>query len=408
MKGSAGIPQLQLEVLNKLIMAFQRPSNLFFSSLFSTQKADSDTIKWEVEYGSAGMTPFVAPGSIAPTIGLDGIGEGSAKCAFFKEKIYFDEEFLNNLRQLGTYATYQTAERHLARGLKKLRNRIDRRREWMIAQAIINGSFSYVMKGGSKASVSYGIPTTHMITIPSGYEWDDGTTRNPVGDIFDAKQIMADDAGVTPDYAICNSSLLRILINDAKLQALLAKSAFGDGQLFANPAMVLGELLGVGKLMIYDELYEVSAEVLSAVTGGSSTTVTVDDATDFEVGGKLRFVDRSENRVWEDETITAVNKSTGVITVATAPTLSFKAGEDKVIMRKKFIADKDFLMFSKTSADGDDIAEILEAPYGLGRRWGTYVDSKDEWDPEGTWLRVQDKCLPVIYHPDCSVKLTVY
>ena len=269
MKGSAGIPQLQLEVLNKLIMAFQRPSNLFFSSLFSTQKADSDTIKWEVEYGSAGMTPFVAPGSIAPTIGLDGIGEGSAKCAFFKEKIYFDEEFLNNLRQLGTYATYQTAERHLARGLKKLRNRIDRRREWMAAQMAINGTFSYVMKGGSKATVSYGIPTTHMITLASGYEWDDGANRNPVGDIFDAKQILADDAGVTPDYAICNSSLLRVLINDTKLQALLAKSAFGDGQLFANPAKVLGEILGIGQLMIYDELYEVSAEIMSAVTGGS-------------------------------------------------------------------------------------------------------------------------------------------
>jgi len=407
MKGSAGIPQLQLEVLNKLIMAFQRPSNLFFSSLFSTQKADSDTIKWEVEYGSAGMTPFVAPGSIAPTIGLDGIGEGSAKCAFFKEKIYFDEEFLNNLRQLGTYATYQTAERHLARGLKKLRNRIDRRREWMAAQMAINGTFSYVMKGGSKATVSYGIPTTHMITLASGYEWDDGANRNPVGDIFDAKQILADDAGVTPDYAICNSSLLRVLINDTKLQALLAKSAFGDGQLFANPAKVLGEILGIGQLMIYDELYEVTAEIMSAVTGGSSTTVTVDDATDFEVGGKLRYVDRSQNRVWEDETITAVNKSTGVITVGTAPTLSFKAGEDKVVMRKKFIPDTDFLLFSKTSADGDDIAEILEAPYGLGRRWGTYVDSKDEWDPEGTWLRVQDKALPVMYHPDCSVKLTV-
>lgn len=407
MKGSTGIPQLQLETLNKLIMAFQRPSNLFFTNLFSTQKADSDTIKWEIEYGSAGMTPFVAPGSVAPTIGLDGVGEGSAKCAFFKEKIYFDEEFLNNLRKLGTLATYETAERHLARGLKKLRNRIDRRREWMAARMIIDGSFSYVSKGETKASVSYGIPSSHLITLASGYEWDDGASRNPIGDIFDAKNLLADDAGVTPDFAMLNSNLLRLLISDSKLQALLAKSAFGDGQLFANPAMVLGEILGVGKLIVYDELFEVTGWIMSTVTGGSSTTVTVDDANDFEVGGTLRFIDVSENRTWEDETITAVNKSTGVITVGTAPTLSFKAGEDKVIMRKKFISDDDFLLFSKNSGAGDPIAEILEAPYGLGRKYGINIDTKDEWDPEGMWIRVQDKCLPVMYHPDCSIKLNV-
>jgi len=30
-----------------------------------------------------------------------------------------------------------------------------------------------------------------------------------------------------------------------------------------------------------------------------------------------------------------------------------------------------------------------------------------EWDPEGIWIRVQDKGLPVVYHPDFIFKLTV-
>jgi len=408
MKGSAGVPQLQLETLNKLIMAYQRSPQLFFSNMFATQKADSDTIKWEVEYGSSGMTPFVAPGSVAPTIGMDGTGEGSAKCAFFKEKIYFDEEFLNNLRQLGTYASYQNAERHLARAVKKLRNRIERRREWMLAQMIINGTFSYISKGESKVSVSYGIPASHLITLAGGYEWDDGVNRNPVKDIFEAKTILADDAGVTPNYAMCNSNLLQVLIHDTKIQGLLEKSKFGDGQLFAQPARVIGELLGIGTLMVYDELYEHTAWLMTNVAGGSTTTFTVDDANDFEAGGKIRFVNTSLNRSWEDEVIASVDKAASTVTVSTAPTASFKAGRDKVVMRKKFIDDNKFLMFSKTSADGDDIAEVLEAPYGLGRRWGTFVDTKDEWDPEGVWTRVQDKALPVMYHPDCSIRLTVF
>lgn len=406
-KGSAGIPVLQLEVLNKLISKFDRAPSMFFSSLLPTVQAESDTIKWEIEYGSAGMTPFVAPGSVAPAIGMDGVGEGSAKAAFYKEKMYFDEVFLNNIREPGTYATYQTAERKLTRGARKLRYRIDRRREWMMAQMIINGSLSYTMQGGTKFSVSYGIPDAHKVTLTTDYKWGTGTDRDPIADIYNMKSLLADNAGVTPSYAIMNSELLKTLILDTKIQALLQKNTFGDGNLFANPVQVIGELLGIGPITVYDELYEVTGWLTGTVTGGATTAIPVDDTSDFEVGGKLRFIDMSEPNTWEDCTIASVQHSAGTVTVAVAPVASYVAGEDKVIMRKKFIDDNTFMMFSTASADGDTIGEFMEAPYGLGRRWGTYADTKDEWDPEGMWMRVQDKGFPVLYHPDTIVVYTV-
>lgn len=407
MKGSEGIPQLKLETLNKVLRAFPKSPNLFFVNMFGSNKADSDTIKWEIEYGSAGMTPFVAPGSISPSIGLDGVGEGSATCAFFKEKMYFDEEYLNNLREIGTYAKYENAKVKLARGLRKLRNRMDRRREWMFAKAIIDGSFSYVTKGETQISVSYGIPTTHLVTLGSGYEWDDGADRNPMRDIMDGQTVLSTDAGVRANQALLNSELLKLLIMDTKIQALLTKSAFGAGDLFSRPLPVLSSLLGL-PLSLYDEQYEVLGWLMSTVTGGSTTEFTVDDPSDFVVGGTARFIRMTEANVWEDETITDVNKSTGVITVATAPTLSFVAGVDKIVMRKKFLADNKFFMFNDKSNTGEKIAELLTSPYGNTRRWGYYADKKDEWDPEGMWLRNQDKCLPVIYHPDTTYTLTVY
>lgn len=405
-KGQASIPQLKLETLNKVIRAFDPAPNLFFSSMFGTQKADSDTIKWEVEYGSAGMTPFVAPGSIAPAIGLDGVGEGSAKVAFFKEKIYFDEEFLNNLRQLGTYASYEAANVKLAKGLRKLRNRMDRRREWMMSQAIIHGGFNYLSKGETKVSISYGVPTNHQVTLAADRQWDDGASRNVVEDIMDARDVLKDDAGVTPDIAILNSNLLKLLILDSNIQGLLEKSKFGNGDLFTRPVEVIGALLNT-PLTIYDELYEVQAWLMSTITGGVTTTFTVDDASDLEVGGTCRMINVKEYRTWEDKKITAVDKTAGTITIDEAPTNSYIAGQDKVIMRKKFIDDDTFFMMSKTSADGMPIAESMEAPYGLSRRWGYYVDKHEEWDPEGIWLRNQDKSLPVIYHPDTTYKLIV-
>ena len=407
MKGSAGIPALQLEVLNKLITTFDRAPTMFFSSQFGTVQYESDTIKWEIEYGSAGMTPFVAPGSIAPAIGLDGIGEGSAKAAFFKEKMYYDEVFLNNIRKPGTYATYQTSERKLSRGSRKLRNRIDRRREWMMAMMMTNGVLTYTHTGGTKFTISYGIPVNHQITLGSTRYWGTGASRDPIEDIFDAKTLLADDAGVIPNVIVLNSDLLKTLMLDAKIQALLWKSTFGNGDLFANPRQVIGTLLGVGDMQVYDELYEVTGWITGNVTGGTTTVISIDDATDFEIGGKLRFIDLSENNTYEDQVISAVDYAANTVTVATAPTASFKANEDKVIMRKKFIPDNMFLMLSTTSGDNEPIAEFMEAPYGVDRRWGMYADTKDEWDPEGLWLRVQDKGLPVLYHPDTIIQMKV-
>jgi hypothetical protein len=407
MKGSAGIPALQLEVLNKLITKFDRSPNMFFSELFGTTQYESDTIKWEIEYGSSGMTPFVAPGSIAPAIGMDGIGEGSAKAAFFKEKMYFDEVFLNNIRQPGTWATYQTAERKLSRGSLKLRNRIDRRREWMMAQMITTGTLTYTHTGGTKFSISYGIPTNHQVAITGNNVWCTGSTRNTMGDICDAKTLLAEDSGVVPNVCVLNSNLLKCLMLDGNIQALLQKSTFGNGDLFANPAQVIGVLMGIAPLRVYDELYEVTGWLTGAVTGTSTTVIPVDDATDFEVGGTLRFIDTSENNSYEDETIASVQYADSTVTVSSAPTASFKANEDKVIMRKKFIGDDKFLMLSTTSGDNQPIAEFMEAPYGTSRRWGRYADTKDEWDPEGLWLRVQDKGLPVLYHPDTIIQMTV-
>jgi len=404
MKGSKGIPALQLVVLNKLIEKFTRPPSNFFSGLFPITQYDSDSIEWDIEYGSGGMTPFVAPGSVAPAIGIDGLGSASAKAAFWKEKMYFDEEFLNNLREPGSVATYMKAERILAKGAKKLRWRVDRRREWMNCSMLLNGTLSYIQQGGIKFTVSYGIPTSHMVTLDDSRNWQDGASRNPVEDIFDAKQLIADDAMVVPNYAVMNSQMLKVLLFDTQIQALLAKSAFGNGDLFSRPTQVIANLLGIGNITLYDELYEVQAWLTATV---GSTTIYLDDVSDFEVGGKARFYKMTEYNSYEDEVITAVDVANGTITVGQQPDYAFVGGRDKVVMRKKFIPDNVFFMFAD-SQDGTKIAEFMEAPYGNSRRWGFFADTKDEWDPEGVWLRVQDKGLPVLYYPDTTYKITAF
>jgi hypothetical protein len=216
---------------------------------------------------------------------------------------------------------------------------------------------------------------------------------------------VRNSVGAELNYALLTTEVLKYMFLNTSIQTLLKKSAFGNGDLFARPVAVLSNLLNIDNMILYDEQYQLKAWLTAAVTGGSTTTIYVDDATDFEVGGVLRFHDISAD-TWEEETISAVDVDAGTITVSTAPTASFKASEDCVTMTKKFLPTDKFVMFSD-SVQGTKIAEFFNAPFGLTRTRGMKVDSHPEWDPEGMWIRVQNKGLPVLYQRDGVYILTV-
>lgn len=412
-RGVADIPELRLEVLQGFIEKWTAPPELVFSTIFSASNAPSDTIKWESFEGTRGMTPFKPPGGKTPQTYPSGVAEHNAKPAFWGEMMYFDEEFLNQLRKRGTDMQYDDASGRLARELAGLVNRCRRRREWMFAKMIVDGTVEYFAATGLKFSVDYGIPTDHKVTLGAAYAWDDGTSRDILGNIIDAKKKISDDCGAKPDVAICNSTVLKYLAQDPTIQTLLQKSTFGNGDLFSgakNPIVgvnpnIIAFLLDIPRLIITDEKYEVRANLTSAVTASSTTSFTVDNIADFEAGATIRFVDVSAG-TYEEETISSVTAETSTIVVATAPSTSYKAGEDIVMMRKGFVADDKFVLMA-TRVEGQQIAEYKRAPFGLDRHYDLKIDRKEEWDPEGIYIRVQDKGLPILYQRDAIYILDV-
>jgi hypothetical protein len=404
-RSASEIPDLKLVRLQKLIESFKMSPNLVLMKLFGSINADSDEIKWESQVGTKGMTPFVSPTAKAPTLAPLGVGQHSAFAAFWKEKMYMGELWLNNLRQPGTVATYETAQRKLAREMNRMRNRSDRRREWMFSKMLTAGSFDYLGANGVKLAVDYDIPTANIVTLAANRKWSTGVSRNAMEDIFDAKLDFSNGIGASIDYAFMTTEVLKYLVFDPGIQTLLSKSNFGQGDLLANPLPVLSGLLKLPNLFLYDEQFELRSWITAAVTGSSTTTVYVDDATDFEVGDTLRFIDVSAV-TFEDETISAVDADAGTITVASAPTASFKAGEDCVQCMKKFVPTNKFCMFAST-VEGENIAEYMNAPFGLDRHYGMKVDQETEWDPEGMWIRTQNKGLPVLYNRDAVYIMTV-
>jgi glycogen debranching enzyme len=194
---------------------------------------------------------------------------------------------------------------------------------------------------------------------------------------------------------------------------LLQKTTFGQGNLFegnlhkivaVNPK-IIGSLLDIPNLVVFDEKYEVRTYLTAAVTADSTTTISVANPADFEVGDTLTFYDVSAGTS-EDETISAVSVEAGTVTVSTAPSTSYKSGEDYVYSRKYFVPSNKFVMVS-SRVEGQPIAEFKRAPFGLDRHYGLKTDRKEEWDPAGVMIRVQDKGLPVIYQRDGIYTLTV-
>lgn len=400
-KGSSDIADLRLVVLKKTIESFMTPPNLFYVNQFGTEQNESDSIEWETITGTRGLTPFAAPGAPAKETSMVGHGAGRAMAAYWKEKIFFDENFLNNLRQVGTRETYMPAARKLAQEQKSLRNRCDRRREWMIAKMMTEGSFSYTGRGDVKISVDYSVPAAHLVTLAADRDWSTGVNNNIVEDIMDARLYLQNKAAAKVTHAVFTTEVLNIMIKNKGLQTLMANSGFGGqgglNYFMTNPIPALQTLFQIPNMLTYDEMYEIRAWLTAGVTADSTTTIYVDDTTDFEVGGTLTFHDVSEAST-EDETISAVSPENGTITVETAPSASFRKGEDYVTMTKKFIAEDKFAMYCQ-QVEGDQIAGYFEAPFGLSRSYGMKVKSWDMEDPEGTWIMVENKGLPVLYRP---------
>lgn len=412
-RGLGDIVDLRLEVLQGFVETFMVPPELLLMRLFPSSISPSSTIKWESKQGSRGMTPFVPPGAPSPQTSPLGVAAHSAEAAFWKEKMYFDEEFLNNIRKEGTESEYLSSQQRLARELAGLVNRSNRRKEWMFANMLFVGSFTYQQKAGVYISVDYGVPSDHLVTLGAAYKWSTGTSRDILSDIIDGKKKVSDDCGGKVDYAICNNVVLKYLAFDPSIQTLLQKSTFGTGDLFSgskngivmvNPK-VLGSLLDIPNLVVYDEMYEARAYLTAVVTASSTTTVSVDDASDFVAGETLRFYDTSAG-TYEDETISSVSIANNQVVVSSAPATGYKAGEDYVLMRKRFIPNTAFAMFTST-VEGQGIAEYKKAPFGLDRHYGTKVDRDELWDPEGVYIRVQDKGLPILYQRDAMYVLTV-
>ena len=403
------IPELKQATLQKLITRFATAPNLILTKLFGSDRWESEDIFWEAQVGNRGIMPFAAEDAPAPMIGVEGVSEHRAHAAFWKEKAYLGASFMNNIREPGDSRKHYAASKQLARETMKLRNRCDRRKEWMFCKMLTAGEFEYLDKKGVKISVDYGVPATHFPSLESARKWDQDGSKI-LEDWFDIVEFFEYHAQAPITDVLVTSEVVRAMVLNKGVQSLLQKSAFGDGDLMTRPAEVLKALLGVPRFTIYNEMYEVRCWLTTALSSGAGPhTIYVDEVKDVAVGDTLygvRHNDDGTQTLTEAMTVTAVSAAAGTFTATGAITTSLRSQTDFVYTVRKFLPTDRFTVFADT-IEGQKIAEFAEAPFDLNRQYGMKVDQNIKWDPDGVFIRVQNKGLPVLYFEDATYSVEV-
>ena len=399
------IPALRLSTLTKLIERFTRSPKLLLMKLFGEDKWPSDEIEWEAQTGDRGMTPFSNEDVPAPRVVPTGVSGHKAKAAYWKEKMFFGSSFLNNIRKPGTRETFYSTKKFLAPQMRMLRNRCDRRKEWMICKMLTAGEFEYIDPNNKRVAVDYGIPIDHMQVLDADRKWDQDTSKM-VEDIMDAKIYMENANSSELDFAMFPSEILKVMVVNKSVQTLLQKSAYGQGDLFARPLQVLGDLLNIKNMVLYNEMYQIRGWLTAALPAGAGPhTIFVDEATDFEPLAKI-FANSITGRTKESLTVTGVDPIAGTITATGTLTNSYKPQEDVITMTKKFLPLNKFCMFA-SEVEGQRIAEFMLSPFGMDRHYGRKLDRWEKKDPDGLFIRVENKGLPVLYFEDSIFVYTV-
>ncbi|CAO1663503.1 Major capsid protein [Halomonas sp. NYA30] len=167
----------------------------------TTATVDIDIIK-----GNRKMAPFVRPNRPGKVVDRSGSVMRSYKPAYVKPKLETSAGLLLNQRQPGEslYSGRSPLERagdQLARDMEDLDDQINRREEWMIAQALTTGQVQ-VVGDGVNDIVDYQMDAEHLVT--ESVQWTEPTS-DPIADLRKYKRRSAKKSGRTANACVMSS-----------------------------------------------------------------------------------------------------------------------------------------------------------------------------------------------------------
>lgn len=252
------------------VTQMKRPGLFLRNTFFPrVDVADTEAVDVDIVSGKRRLAPFINPASEGKVVERRGFTTSTIRPGYLKPKMATTAEQLLNRRPgevlyAGNMSPQQRAQQQMGEDLAELYDMIDRREEWLAAQALSNGSVTMTIKGETadqSVTVDFQMPASHKITLTSTDLWSDGDSK-PLQDLADWSRLCRQDSGLSPTDVVMGSNAAETFITHADVKDALdtRRMEFGEirPELLPNGVSYLGRITRPGvsvDIWTYDEWF---------------------------------------------------------------------------------------------------------------------------------------------------------
>ncbi len=251
------------EMMEAIHQAF--PYNNFLSRTFfpGSKTHVAEIIEVDVKKGRRRMAPFVAPRRGGKIMTREGYSTNMIRCPkLAPESILTVDDiskrgFGENLYSRDT--PQQRRDKLLAEDMNNLQESIERRKEWMAREVILNGGFDVVdEEEGLDIHVDYGFSNKEVLT---GNDTWDNSNSDPDSILMEKRLAIIKSSGICPDMILGDAKTIRLYLQNAKVQKnadiLNIKDARIEPRILDNNLTFHGRIASLGMdIYSYDEWFD--------------------------------------------------------------------------------------------------------------------------------------------------------
>lgn len=216
-----------IEALNEQFAPKSFLLNTYFPRI---ETHDTSAIDIDIIKGKRRLAPFVSPRAKGRIVKRDGRRLRTYRPPYLKPKRTTDaEQALKRTAGEPLYAGQRTpmdrAMEILAQDLSDLTMTIERREEWMAAQALFTGKIVVqgVTDDGDDATVvddeiDFQMAASHQITLTGNALWTDTANSTPLTNLRTWKRLIAQDSGLSARVAVFGQNAMTAFLDHPKVK----------------------------------------------------------------------------------------------------------------------------------------------------------------------------------------------
>ena len=232
--------------LAKVVANLKRPRLFLLNSFFKEeQRSQTELILFEVQHGRRRIAPFVSPLRAGKVQDGEGSTVASLKPAYVKPKTQFDPDA--PIRRAigekigGELTPQERIQVNLATTLADQVNQIDRRLEWMAAQALVNGKYVISGENYPARQIDFQRAANLRVVLAAGKKWNDAGAK-PLDDLQKWATDVLQQSGVYPRQVVLTGDVWLVFRENEQVKSrwnspnvgitTLQPAAAGDGGVF--------------------------------------------------------------------------------------------------------------------------------------------------------------------------------